>query len=388
MNQVLQGTEKGLPIKIWGEDIEETALEQAKNLAQLPFAFKWIALMPDCHMGYGMPIGGVMATQGVVVPNAVGVDIGCGMRAIQTNVFAKDINEKALKEIMGQVRKTIPVGFNHNKGAVEHKVFDEAPDFPIINQQLESARKQIGTLGGGNHFIELQVSESGYLWLMIHSGSRNFGYKIAQEYHKVAKLLCTKWRSDIPTVDLSFLPMGTKEATGYWHCMNFALEFSKANREVMMNRFMNAVLSILGTVGVVDEIDVHHNYARYENHFGENVIIHRKGAISAKFEERGIIPGSQGTCSYITRGHGNIESFKSSSHGAGRIMSRTKARKELDLDEEINSIEAKGVIHSIRSKEDLDEAPGAYKNIEDVIAYQKDLVMIEEKLTPLGVIKG
>ncbi len=389
MNQVLQGIEGGLPIKIWGEDIEETALEQAKNLAQLPFAFKWIALMPDCHMGYGMPIGGVMATKGVIVPNAVGVDIGCGMRAVETDIFA-DLScpVDVLKEIMDKVRKEIPVGFNHHKKQQEHSVFDSVPDVPIISQQLDSAKKQIGTLGGGNHFIELQKAENGFLWLMIHSGSRNFGYRIAREYHQVAKLLCTKWYSDIPTVDLSFLPIGTREAGDYFECMNFALVFAEASRGMMMERFISAVSKAVGAFKIKRNIDVHHNYARYENHFGANVIVHRKGAISAREGESGIIPGSQGTCSYITRGLGNVESFNSSSHGAGRVMSRTRARTELSLDDTIKKLDESGVVHSIRKKDDLDEAPDAYKNIEDVMEYQKDLVAIEHKLTPLGVIKG
>ena len=200
--------EVGLPIKSWCKEPEEGAMEQAFNLAKLPFAFRHIALMPDTHEGYGMPIGGVMATQRVIVPNAVGVDIGCGMRAVETDLPCKDLDADMIKSIMGKTRDLIPVGFNHHEADQTWEGFGSAPDIRIIQQELNAAMKQLGTLGGGNHFIELREGDEGNLWLMIHSGSRNFGYKIAREYHNKAKKLCELWYSGIPTPDLAFLPNG------------------------------------------------------------------------------------------------------------------------------------------------------------------------------------
>jgi len=378
----------GLLVKSWCKDPEDGAMEQAWNLAELPFAFRHIAIMPDAHQGYGMPIGGVMATQGVIIPNCVGVDIGCGVRAVETSLSCKDLNTNIIKTIMGKTREIIPVGFNHHENEQAWEGFDSAPDIRIIQQELGAARKQLGTLGGGNHFIELQESTEGNLWLMIHSGSRNFGYKIAREYHNKAKELCERWYSRIPTPDLAFLPIGTPEAKEYYEAMNYALAFAKENRRVMIERFVNIVNKELPSFGILEEIDIHHNHARFENHFKKNVIIHRKGATSAREGEKGIIPGSQGTCSYIVEGLGNPESFASCSHGAGRTMSRKKARDTLDLEATIKELDDKGVVHSIRNVADLDEAPGAYKEIDGVMEAQKDLVKIVTKLKPLGVIKG
>ena len=377
----------GLLVKSWCKDPESGAMEQAWNLADLPFAFRHIALMPDVHQGYGMPIGGVMATQGAIIPNCVGVDIGCGIRAVKTNFPCKDLNTDTIKSIMGKTREVIPVGFNHHENEQAWEGFDSAPDIRIIQQELSAATKQLGTLGGGNHFIELQESTEGNLWLMIHSGSRNFGYKIAREYHNKAKELCERWYSCIPTPDLAFLPIGTHEAKEYYEAMNYALAFAKENRRVMMARLINVVKELIAMETILG-IDIHHNYARFENHFKKNLIVHRKGATSAREGEEGIIPGSQGTCSYIVEGLGNPESFTSCSHGAGRTMSRKKARDTLDLEETIKELNAKGVVHSIRNVADLDEAPGAYKEIDGVMEAQKDLVKIVTKLTPLGVIKG
>lgn len=379
--------DEGLPIKVWTQDVEIESIAQAVNLAQLPFAFRHIALMPDVHLGYGMPIGGVMATRNVIVPNAVGVDIGCGMRAVQTDISVNDIDKTQIKNIMGLVRNVIPVGFSHQKRAQEHDIFDNAPEYIVIHRELDSARKQLGTLGGGNHFIEIQAGSDGLVWLMIHSGSRNFGLKIAKEYHDKAKELCERWFSPIPNKDLSFLPMDSIQGNEYYHAMKFALDFADANRELMMERFVDVMQNVL-KVTVIHELDVHHNYASMENHFGSNVLVHRKGAIRAREGDVGIIPGSQGTKSYITEGLGNPESFMSSSHGAGRTMSRTRAKKELDLADTIKFLDDRGVVHSIRNVADLDEAPQAYKDIEGVMGYQKDLTKIHTELTPLGVIKA
>jgi tRNA-splicing ligase RtcB (3'-phosphate/5'-hydroxy nucleic acid ligase) len=372
-----------IPIKLWLEDIEPGALAQARNLANLPFAYRWVAIMPDSHQGYGMPIGGVLATEQVIVPNAVGVDIGCGMNAVRTSL--KDIDTDTLKEIMGKARDAIPVGFSHQRDNQIWAGFDEAPDIPIIQQELASSRKQLGTLGGGNHFIEIQKGDDGYVWLMIHSGSRNFGLKTADMYHKTAKQLCERWKSDIPDKDLAFLPMDTQEGEAYFQAMNFCLRFAQANRSLMMSRFSQIIAELTGAI-IEDEVNIHHNYAALENHFGKNVLVHRKGATKATDGLAGIIPGSMGTASFIVEGLGNPESFMSCSHGAGRKMGRKEATRVLNLEEEQKKME--GIVHGLRSVSELEEAPGAYKDIDQVMENQKDLVRIKVSLRPLAVIKG
>jgi len=378
-----------VPIKSWCDNPEEGALEQAKNLASLPFIFKQVCLMPDTHQGYGMPIGGVIACIHAIIPNAVGVDIGCGMCAVKTS--ATEITTEQIKEIFGYIRELVPLGFNHRTENQEWEGFNEVPNILIIKQELESAKKQLGTLGGGNHFIEIQKGSDGFIWLMVHSGSRNFGYKIAKEYNKKAQELCKMWYSNIPPFKgedgLAFLPIGSKEAKEYLEAMNFALKFAYADRKRMMNDICSSVYKVLGCTWE-PEINIHHNYVAIENHFGRNVWVHRKGATSAREGEFGIIPGSQGTSSYIVIGKGNRESFTSCSHGAGRTMSRGKARATLDLKEEIEQMDLKGIVHGLRTTKELDEASGAYKDIDLVMEEQKDLVDIAVKLTPLGVIKG
>ena len=366
---------------MWLDDIEAGALDQAMNLANLNFAFKHIAIMPDCHVGYGMPIGGVMATDQVIVPNAVGVDIGCGMTTWKSHI--KDVDEPELKRWLGEIRKVVPLGFNHHQDKQEWKGFDRAPDIHIVQKELENARYQLGTLGGGNHFIEIQKGDDGFVWVMIHSGSRNFGFKTASEYHEKAKRMCAKWGSDIPNKDLSFLPMDSKEGQEYFNAMNFALEFAYANRRLMLDR----IVEIIGRNKFTGEpINIHHNYASLEDHFGRKVLVHRKGAIKATQGLTGIIPGSMGTSSYITEGLGNPDSFMSSSHGAGRRMGRKQAIQTLDFEAE--QARMAGIIHGLRNKKDLDEAPSAYKNIDAVMEHQKDLVAIKVKLEPLAGIKG
>jgi len=385
-----------LPIKLWLENIEDGALEQAKHLADLPFAFKHIAIMPDSHQGFGMPIGGVLATQGVVIPNAVGVDIGCGMCAVKTSLTKIDID--TLKKIMGEIRKVIPVGFNHQKEKQPENLMPKMEEiiYTVVDKEYENALTQIGTLGGGNHFIEIQKGSDGHIWIMIHSGSRNFGLKIAEHYNKLAIELNKKWFSQVPEDwELAFLPLESEEGKSYLREMNYAVEFALVNRRLMMkniiqifidniNSFNNITVDDFG----VDLINIAHNYARLEHHFGKDVMIHRKGATLADENIIGIIPGSQGSKSYIVKGKGNIMSFKSCSHGAGRKMGRNQAIKNLNLEEEIKKLDDMGVIHGIRNQKDLDEASGAYKNIDEVMENQKDLVDILVELTPLAVIKG
>lgn len=380
-----------VPIKMWVSDIEENALAQARNLANLPFIFKHVALMPDCHSGYGMPIGGVIATKGVVIPNAVGVDIGCGMCAVKTSL--NEINTDVLKTIMSGIRELVPLGFDHHKQAQEESLMpslENVPEHGIVHRQYTAAKKQIGTLGGGNHFIEIQKGSDGHVWIMIHSGSRNIGLKVAEHYNKLAIHLNERWHSSVDKKhDLAFLPMETQEAKDYFAEMQYCVDFAFANRLLMMERIKSAFLSVIGeSFSALEFINIAHNYARWESHFGTNVIVHRKGATSAREGEVGIIPGSQGTKSYIVQGKGNTESFQSCSHGAGRTMGRKQAQRELVLEEEIEKLNSKGIVHSIRNTRDLDEAPGAYKNIDIVMENQADLVNILVELSPLAVIKG
>lgn len=379
----------GLAILSWCKNPEQGALDQAKNLAMLSFAFRHIVLLPDAHQGYGMPIGGVMASEKVIVPNAVGVDIGCGVRAVETSL--SEIDTDTLKEIATQIRVTTPLGFEHHKTRQGQmpKLRDiglNELDVPIVSREFSNADRQIGTLGGGNHFIEVQKSDKGNIWIMLHSGSRNLGFKVANHYNKVAKQLNQKMSDLAPSQHgLAFLPVKTKEFRLYFDEMNYCLAFAKKNRELMMQRIKEIVYART-SAKFGEEIDVHHNYAAKETHFGREVFVHRKGAISAKEGEIGIVPGSQGTNSYIVKGKGNPLSFNSCSHGAGRQMSRKGARKKLSLIEEQKKLA--GIIHSVRGTRDLDEAPGAYKDIDEVMREQEDLVSIETKLSPMAVIKG
>ena len=383
-----------LPIKSWCEDIESEAMAQAQNLANHPETFHHIALMPDCHSGYGMPIGGVIACEDAIIPNAVGVDIGCGMCAIKTTHKASDINESMIKEILGKLRKKIPVGFDHHKREQNWAGFKNAPVAPVIQQELKSARKQLGTLGGGNHFIEIQSGSDGNVWLMVHSGSRNFGYKIAKEYNSIAQKYCEKFKSiKVPLKGengLAFLPLKTKEAKEYISVMNFALLFARENRKLIMSHVKNAAAEVLGCK-FDDEINIHHNFAAEETHFRKKVWVHRKGATQAEYNQMGIIPGSMGTASYIIKGLGNPESFSSCSHGAGRIISRTQFNKTYSVEECDKAM--KGIVFGRwgkgrKGRVDISEAPQAYKNIETVIKNQEDLVEAIYKLRPLGVMKG
>ena len=260
----------------------------------------------------------------------------------------------------------------------------------IVERHYVKATKQIGSLGGGNHFIEIQHGSNGYLWVMIHSGSRNLGKQVADFYNKKAKQLNERWHSTVPAShDLAFLPIETEEAHAYINEMNYCVDFALANRKLMMERVQHAFLEVFkGEVAFDELINIAHNYAAWENHFTENVLVHRKGATRARLGELGIIPGSQGTKSYIVEGLGNPQSFESCSHGAGRVMGRKQAQRELDLKTEIKKLNDKGIIHGIRHQKDLDEAAGAYKDIGTVMANQKDLVKIKVELEPLAVVKG
>ncbi|KKK69974.1 hypothetical protein LCGC14_2928680, partial [marine sediment metagenome] len=268
------------------------------------------------------------------------------------------------------------VGFNHQSKKQEESLmpYDKnchsaifwdfiSGKYPIVFKEYQSALKQIGTLGGGNHFIEIQKGSDGYIWIMLHSGTRNIGYKIAKEFHNIAKLICERYYSNIPTNELAFLPRNDDNHKSYSHAMKFALDFAKENRRIMMSDCKEIVNTHTSCV-FTEEINIHHNYAQMEHHFGKNVLVHRKGATRAYKDEYGIIPGSQGTKSYIVKGLGNVESFMSCSHGAGRVMGRKQAIRELNLKDVIAELDERGILHSIRHQNDLDEAPWAYKKID------------------------
>lgn len=383
----------GISVKNWATFLDDYAMKEVENLCRLPFIHHHIALMPDAHGGKGMPIGGVLPTKGVVVPNAVGVDIGCGMCAEKTSIKVADLTPELLRKgILRGIRKRIPLGREHHKKAQDEKYMPQGfaiDSMTIVKRQIESAKKQIGTLGGGNHFIELQKDEDGTMWIMIHSGSRNLGKKVGEYYNEKAATLNRRWYSSVlPGLNLPFLPVRTEEFKQYWEEMEYCVEFALCNRRLMMERIQEAILDVLPNTTFEPVINIAHNYAAWEEHYGEHCIVHRKGATLATAGTIGIIPGSQGTCSYITEGLGNPESFNSCSHGAGRRLSRTQARLELSLEEEVARLERMGIIHAVRYKEDLDEATGAYKNIDEVMAAQSDLVKIRTKLLPIAVIKG
>lgn len=385
-------TEKN-PIKLWLEDIDHDTLQQAKNLANLPFLHHHVAIMPDAHVGYGMPIGGVAATKDVVIPNAVGVDIGCGICAAQTSL--PHLEKTQLKKILKAIRQTVPLGFKHHKKAqqknkmpkISGKLTEE--ELPVVSREYENSRMQLGTLGGGNHFIEMQRGDDGYIWLMIHSGSRNIGYQVANHYNRLAAKFNLAHGAKIPAKwQLDYLPMQSEAGQRYLQEMNYCVQFAAANRRTMMHKFKEIVQDFEPSVSFSPAFDVAHNYASLEHHFGQEVLVHRKGATRANKGETGIIPGSQGSTSYIVRGLGNKESFCSCSHGAGRRLGRKQAQRQLNLKDEVQRLEQQGILHAIRHKKDLDEATGAYKNITKVMDNQRDLVKIITTLKPLAVVKG
>ena len=383
----------GWPVKIWTDNVEKSAMQQIENLTTLPFLYHHLAIMPDVHTGMGMPIGGVLACVDAVIPNAVGVDIGCGMCAVKTNWKVANISPEIMrKKIMRGIRNLIPLGMSHHKDLQDEKYLPQGYDIEameIVKRRQISILHEIGTLGGGNHFIELQKDESDNLWVMIHSGSRNLGKLVGEHYNKVAAALNERWHSVVsPEIRLPFLPLRTKEFDNYWLEMKYCIDFALCNRELMMERIKGVLSESLPGIKFEPMINIAHNYAAWEHHFGKDVIVHRKGATRAHKGVVGIIPGSQGTASYIVEGLGNPESFCSCSHGAGRVLSRTAAIKSLDMREEIKNLEAKGIIHAIRTQHDMQEASGAYKDIEEVINNELDLVKVKYRLLPVAVIKG
>lgn len=379
---------EGLSIISWTNNIEEGALKQAKNLALHPFAVFHVVLLPDVHEGFGMPIGAVLATENVVLPNAVGVDIGCGMCAIRSSLKKENITKEILQIWVQKIYSSIPMGPSHHKSKQRMPDFLEEPAGVVTRQEIKNIPEQLGTLGGGNHFIEIQYDEEGFVWIMLHSGSRNIGKKVADYYNRLAQDLNKKDKAQVPpSWNLAFLKVDSEEGQKYLSEMQYCLEFARENRFRMME-VIKKIISDTKSCSFGDIINIHHNYASFEMHFGKNLWIHRKGAIEATKNKIGIIPGSQGTPSYIVIGKGNAQSFCSSSHGAGRIMSRNQAMRTLILDDVKNRLNNLGIIHAVKKQKDLDEAPDCYKNIEQVIEEQKSLVDIVHKLYPMAVMKG
>lgn len=312
----------------------------------------------------------------------------CGMNVARTSLTSISIND--LKIILSNIRKVIPLGFNkHQEPQDLSFIPNNDLQLPVVTREFINAQKSIGTLGGGNHFIEIQKGDDGHIWIMIHSGSRNLGKQVADFYNKKAKLLNEKYFSSVPKEwELAFLPLDSQEGNQYLLEMQYCVDFAYANRMLIMSRIKQCFLEIFNEIGFNFQINIAHNYAKMENHFNQNVMVHRKGATSARLGELGLIPGSQGTASYIVIGKGNPESFMSCSHGAGRIMGRKDAERRLNLVDEQKRLDDKGILHSIRGVCDLDEAAGAYKSIDVVMSEQMDLVDIDVKLEPLAVIKG
>jgi tRNA-splicing ligase RtcB (3'-phosphate/5'-hydroxy nucleic acid ligase) len=379
---------KQVPIKMWArvEEVESAALTQLKNIAALPWCFSHVAVMPDVHLGKGATVGSVVAMKDAIAPAAVGVDIGCGMAAQRTSLTSHDLPD-SLGELRAAIEAEIPVGFSAHADAglsYEESLFDEFGALTEAVQSLERrARKQLGSLGGGNHFIELCLDGEDRVWLMLHSGSRNIGKELAEIHIKRAKKLLHNQL--LPDRELAVFLAGTREMAEYRRDLFWAQRYAALNRRVMLELYRVVLARAIPKIAFEAPIECHHNYVAEEVHFGEQVLVTRKGAIRAGRGELGIIPGSMGTRSYIVRGLGNPESFESASHGAGRRMSRGAAKKRFtlaDLREQTAGVECRKD-HGV-----LDEIPGAYKRIDKVMEEQRDLVEVVAELKQVMCIKG
>ncbi|REJ78227.1 MAG: RtcB family protein [Acidobacteria bacterium] len=361
-----------------------------RNVSRLPCLYKHVALMPDAHLGIGSMVGSVIATKDAVIPATVGVDIGCGMMAVKTP-FRSGVLDRKLPELRHQIERTIPVGFSQHKNAVDEAYewegwseFDELHEG--VQDRRNKAMNQLGTLGGGNHFVEVCLDTEDRVWLMLHSGSRNIGNEVARRHIETAKHLHRL--SELPDPNLAYFVQGTNEFRNYWHDVEWAQRYALKNREVMMERLVYQFARLVNDGEPFEaelKVNCHHNYVAHERHFGEDVYVTRKGAINAEDGRYGIIPGSMGAKSYIIKGLGNPESFNSCSHGAGRKMSRTAAKKRFtkeDLERQTEGVECR------KDKGVIDEIPGAYKDIEEVMRNQEDLVEVVAELKQVVCVKG
>lgn len=382
---------QNVPIKTWTDhvSIEDEAMKQLENLSKMPFIYKHIAVMPDAHWGMGSTVGSVIATKGAIIPAAVGVDIGCGMSAVKLKMKVDDLS--GLSTLRSSIERSVPVGFHSNK-EITHRMWSSIKstyaDGTPVN---EKTYLQLGTLGGGNHFIEICSDQNNDAWIVLHSGSRNIGKTSAEKHIDKAKGLMLEYFINLPDPDLAYLVQNTSEFKAYIADLLWCQDYAKQNRNEMMLRVLKDVsIHVYGNDKRYDHlvdmrVDCHHNFTQIENHFDSNIWITRKGAVSAREGQLGIIPGSMGTRSYIVSGKGNAESFCSCSHGAGRAMSRNKAKKIFSLDDHIKATEG---VECRKDEDVIDETPGAYKDIDAVMQSQTDLVDIIYTLKQILCIKG
>ena len=402
--EVMQSS--NVPIKSWTKGIpfEEQARQQLRNIASLPFIHRWVAAMPDVHLGKGATIGSVVPSIGAVIPAAVGVDIGCGMMAVRTSLNASQLPEN-LKAIRTAIEQAVPHGRSkrfrgsRDKGAWQNLPDDVQQAWQPIASQFDLLKEKhpvlkntnninhLGTLGAGNHFIEMCLDEQNNVWLMLHSGSRGVGNRIGTHFIETAKKEMERWMINLPDKDLAYLPEGSDHFRDYVEAVEWAQSFARINREVMMKRVIQAVKNTLAFdfEAQLEAVNCHHNYISREHHYGKNVIVTRKGAVRARKDEMGIIPGSMGSKSFIVRGLGNKESFCSCSHGAGRVMSRTRAKKLVSMEEHLKATEG---VECRTDADVIDETPSAYKPIEKVMHAQRDLVEIVYTLKQVVCVKG
>jgi tRNA-splicing ligase RtcB len=402
--QVFEGTR--VPIKAWvdGVEFEDAARKQAENLASMPFVYKHVAIMPDVHWGMGATVGSVIATTRAIIPAAVGVDIGCGMIAQRTSLAASDLPDN-LHAMRSAIESAVPHGRTDNGGREDVGAWQSEPPSSVVDAWLSlepgfaaiidkypklahrRALGHLGTLGTGNHFIEICLDEEQRVWVMLHSGSRGVGNLIGQHFISLAKSEMERYFVDLPDPDLAYLPQGTEFFNDYMRAVSWAQKYAYANRQVMLGCVMDALGDSIGKpfVNDMEAVNCHHNYVTTERHFGKDVMVTRKGAVSAKEGELGIIPGSMGVKSFIVAGKGNRESFMSCSHGAGRRMSRTAAKKRFTLaDHEAATLG----VECRKDSEVLDETPGAYKSIDAVIDAERDLIDVVHTLKQVVCVKG
>ena len=395
----------GVPVKMWtrGVPVEDEARKQLANAARLPVVFKHIAAMPDVHLGIGATVGSVIPTLKAIIPAAVGVDIGCGMMAAKTTLRAEDLPDN-LGPLRSAIERAVPHGSNprsrgRDQGSWENPpetvdqiwatLSDEFDALCEIHPRLKNTnnRKHLGTLGTGNHFIEVCLDEAGFVWFMLHSGSRGVGNAIGTHFIELAKKDAERHERNLPDKDLAYFEEGAQYFGDYVRAVSWAQQFAQRNREVMMTNLIATVRKVIAKPfeSHVEAVNCHHNYVQQERHFGEDVFVTRKGAVSAKKGQMGIIPGSMGARSYIVRGLGNPESFDSCSHGAGRVMSRTKAKKLFTVDDQIKATQG---VECRKDADVIDEIPMAYKDIDAVMAAQRDLVEVVHMLKQVVCVKG
>jgi tRNA-splicing ligase RtcB len=398
--------EHGVPIKAWtrGVPVEDAAKQQLLNIATLPFIYRWIAVMPDVHLGKGATVGSVIPTTKAIIPAAVGVDIGCGMMAVRTSLNARDLPDD-LHALRTAIERAVPHGRTDNGGKNDRGAWRQPPPrnaeawanlAPKYNEIVEKHPRlgrgndsnHLGTLGTGNHFIEVCLDESENVWIVLHSGSRGVGNRIGQFFIELAKKDMRKFMINLPDQDLAYLPEGTDHFNDYVKAVHWAQSYAMTNRELMMAEILDAIraANLLPPFSADAEVvNCHHNYVAIEEHYGQRIFVTRKGAVRAGKDDLGIIPGSMGAKSFIVRGKGNPESFESCSHGAGRAMSRTAAKKRFTLEDHARATEG---IECRKDADVIDETPAAYKSIDAVMAAQSDLVDVVHTLKQVVVVKG